>query len=57
MFNYVLEMLNKLNQQDELFTAIANCYKKSFDSLVAVGFTEEQAIRIIAGQGLSVTTK
>lgn len=36
---------------DELYRLNAQVYRKAFDSLVAVGFTEGQAMLIVSRQG------
>lgn len=41
--------LRELNQRNDFFSEVAAAMKNHFDALVKTGFTEEQAIRIVAG--------
>lgn len=56
MIEQLLEMLREVEQNDELFDITAHLMRKFYDSLLKVGFTEEQAIKIVAGQGIGITT-
>jgi hypothetical protein len=47
----LLEILRNLGDNDEVFELRARSKKKMFDALVKAGFTEDQAIRIVAGMG------
>ena len=47
----LLEMLKKVNNNDEIFELRAMSKKKMFDALVKVGFTDAQALTIAAGMG------
>jgi hypothetical protein len=44
-----INILRAITTRDDFFEAVATMTKKHFDSLVRVGFTEEQATRIVAG--------
>lgn len=48
------EMLREMLKEDELFDLGAQLLKKTYDSLIKTGFTEEQATQIVAGQGLAI---
>lgn len=52
MLEQLKEMLRAMGDDPELFPLMAQTMKKGYDALVAAGFTEEQATRIIAGQGM-----
>lgn len=41
--------LKAISLREDFYEAVAISTKKQFDALVAVGFTEEQATRIVAG--------
>jgi hypothetical protein len=41
--------LGKLNLRGDFFDTVAHTMKNYFDALIRVGFTEDQAIRIVAG--------
>lgn len=41
-------VLTEIAKDDEYFEAVALIAKKTYDHLVKVGFTEEQALRIVA---------
>jgi len=56
MIEQLVEMLRAVEENDELFDIMARMMKKSYDALVKAGFTEEQAIKIVAGQGTGVKT-
>ena len=47
----LLEVLRKLGDSAEVFELRARSKKKMFDALVNAGFTEDQAIKIVAGMG------
>jgi len=52
MIERIIDMLREMEECDELFFDIsARLLKKNFDALVKAGFTEDQATRIVAGQG------
>lgn len=55
MLDDLKEMLKEVVADDELFELLARGMRKSFNALVAQGFTEEQAMRIVVEQGMSVT--
>jgi len=44
-----IAVLNTLCSRDDFYDAVAASTKRQFDALVKVGFTEDQAIRIVAG--------
>ena len=54
MTEQLLEMLRKVEKCDELFDITARILKKSYDAMIKAGFTEEQATKIVAGQGTAV---
>ncbi len=56
MIEQMKEMLRTLGDDPELFSLLARTMKKGYDALVVAGFTEEQATRIIAGQGMGIKT-
>lgn len=45
----ILEMLRRINENDEFFEIVASMMKKLYDALLEVGFTKKQAVRIVAG--------
>ena len=47
------QMLKAVDQNDEIVELRARSKKKMYDALVKAGFTEDQAIRIVAGMGPS----
>ena len=47
----IKEMFKTVIADDELFALGAQSMKKTFDALVNEGFTEDQAVKIVAGQG------
>lgn len=51
MIEKVKDMLDEIDKGD-VIEKVAKLYRKLFDALVKEGFTEEQAIAIVAGQGL-----
>lgn len=51
MFDQLVQLLEEALSRDDFFALNARLMKRSFDALVAEGFTEDQAIRIVAGQG------
>lgn len=44
-----IAVLNTLCGRDDFYDAVAASTKKQFDALVKVGFTEDQATRIVTG--------
>ena len=54
--NEVLPENVTINQDEEVFALGAQSMKNAFDALVKVGFTEEQAMLIVANQGTGVKT-
>lgn len=56
MFEQLLEMLRMIEESDELFSISAGIMRKSWEALVAAGFSEDQATTIVAGQGSGVKT-
>lgn len=51
MFDQLVQMMEAALGRDDLFALSAKIMKKMFDALVAEGFSEEQAVKIVAGQG------
>ena len=45
----ILHMLKQLNESDEFFDVVASMMKKLYDALLREGFTEDQAVQIVAG--------
>ena len=56
MIEQLVEMLRAVEENDELFDIMARMMKKSYDALIKAGFSEEQATKIVAGQGAGVKT-
>ena len=56
MIEQLVEMLRAVEENDELFDIMARMMKKSYDALINAGFSEEQATKIVAGQGAGVKT-
>jgi len=48
MIEQLTELVELLTKDDKLFRGIAKMTKKYYDILVEEGFTEEQAIKIVA---------
>jgi hypothetical protein len=44
-------MLRTITEDDDIFKLGAQMMKKTFDAHLEVGFTEDQAIKVVAGQG------
>lgn len=59
-FIEMLEMMKRvfktINQDAEVFALGAQAMKNAYDALVEVGFTEDQAVLIVANQGAGVKT-
>jgi hypothetical protein len=45
----MLDMLEQIEDSEEFFETIASIMKKLYDALLKAGFTEKQAVRIVAG--------
>lgn len=45
----ILGMLRQINDSEEFFLLMASMSRKLFNALIEVGFTEDQAIKIVAG--------
>lgn len=54
MLEQLKEMLKEMIADDELFDLAAQGMKKCHKALVKAGFTEEQATKIVASQGMGV---
>ena len=54
MMEQLIEMMEGLLEQDKLFELGAKGLKKSVDALVNEGFTREEAVKIVANQGMFV---
>jgi hypothetical protein len=54
MLEQIKGMLREMVADDELFAIMAQGYKKAYDALIKAGFTEEQAMQIVANQGMGV---
>lgn len=53
----IVDVQKMMLANDELFVAGAEICKKSFDALIAVGFSHEESMRIVAGGGMTVRNK
>ena len=51
MLDQLKEILKSVNQDSEIFQLVAAQYRAMFLALVAKGFSEEQAMEILARQG------
>jgi hypothetical protein len=51
---HIVDIQKMMLANDELFVAGAEMCKKSFDALIGVGFNRDDAIRIVAGGGMTV---
>ena len=49
MVDMILQMLRGLTESDEFFETVAIMMRKLFIALMEVGFTEDQAIKIVSG--------
>lgn len=56
MIERLIELLKEVEENDEFFDLMAHLIKKMYDALIKAGFTEEQAIKIVAGQGAGLKT-
>ena len=54
MLYQLKELLKQVLADDELFALGAKVMKKGYGALLAEGFTPDQAIKIVAGQGAGV---
>ena len=45
----MLGFLRAINETDEFFDEVATMMRKLYDALIRAGFTEDQAVRIVAG--------
>lgn len=54
MLKQMIAMMREVEQNEEFFEIMARMSKKMFDALVKAGFKEDQAIKIVAGQGVGV---
>ncbi len=45
-------MVKSVSENDELFPTMAKCYKKMLDAMMAEGFSREEAVMILAHQGM-----
>lgn len=52
MFNQITRILESMADDKKLLTATASVYYNMFRSLVDVGFTEDQAIRIVCSHSV-----
>ena len=51
MIEEMVELIETILKQDQLFTLGAKMLKKSMDALIAEGFTRDEAIQVVAVQG------
>lgn len=56
MMQEMVEMLKAMVEDETLLPTVAKGYKKMYDSLVAEGFSQEQAMQIVSSQGMGVKT-
>jgi hypothetical protein len=56
MIEQMVELMKELEKNDELFKITARMMRKLYDSLIEVGFTEAQAVQIVASQGTGFKT-
>ncbi len=54
MFDQLEGMMEEIMKRDSLFETLGKAYKKTLDSLIAAGFTREEAVQIIANQGMGM---
>lgn len=57
MLDQMIEMLKAMLERDEIFKVGAQMVKKSYDAMIEVGFTEEQALKIVSSQGSPLNMK
>jgi hypothetical protein len=57
MLDQMIAMLRTMLKRDELFEIGAQMVKKSYDAMIKAGFTEDQALKIVAGQGSPLNMK
>jgi hypothetical protein len=53
VINEMVEAQKAVLEKDEIFELGAKTCRKCYDALLNIGFTEDQAIRIIAGGGMN----
>ena len=56
MFEEMKVLLKEMLRDDELRALGAQVFRKSFEAYVKEGFTDEQAIQIVASQGAGIST-
>ena len=54
MFDGLETMMDAVIARDSLFEKIGKAYKKTLDALLAEGFSREEAVLILAHQGMGV---
>lgn len=56
MLDEIKTMFTKILEDDEFFQKYAALLKKSFDAMVAAGFTRDEAIELLKTQGTGLNT-
>ena len=51
VFDELIDTLKSVNSGPGIWDELAKCYKNSYDALIRVGFTSEQAMDILKHQG------
>lgn len=51
MLDQVIAIMKEMENKPEMFEVTARLMRKMYESLVKVGFTPDEAIRIVASQG------
>lgn len=54
MLDQVKDLFKTITEDEEFFSLYAAMLKKSFDAVVAAGFSEDQALELLKTQGTGV---
>lgn len=57
MLGQLKEMLKQVIADDELFALTAEAIRKNHQALIKAGFSEDEAIKIVAVQGMGVSLR